>query len=213
MKWPFTAKLAPNFCSRASSGTSRPGASREVLRRPLPRAGSMRGPHRVAVHDGVLDHEVVARAQPRHPGAQLAQHVVARMVGIEDEEERSRIRAQQCEGLVHDRRAPRCRLSGSGCAHATAIAATASRHRWRPPVPGLPRATSVSAKNSAEPPWRVPVSITCSMRRLEEDLLVVPDVARELERADAVPRHPLPHVVSWNHFTYASPAGAIALLI
>jgi hypothetical protein len=31
--------------------------------------------------------------------------------------------------------------------------------------PLLPRAASVSAKKSAEPPWRVPVSITCSMRR------------------------------------------------
>jgi hypothetical protein len=30
--------------------------------------------------------------------------------------------------------------------------------------PFAPRAASVSAKNNAEPPWRVPVSITCSTR-------------------------------------------------
>jgi hypothetical protein len=31
--------------------------------------------------------------------------------------------------------------------------------------PAAPRAASVSAKNTADPPWRVPVSTTCSTRR------------------------------------------------
>ena len=75
----------------------RDSLSRDLLEE---RARAVLGPHRVAVDDRVLDHQVVALAQPRHPRAQFAQHVVARMVRVQDQEQGAALGREQTEGAI-----------------------------------------------------------------------------------------------------------------
>jgi hypothetical protein len=90
--------------------------------------------------------------------------VVAPVVRIEDEEERTACRRQQRDRLL-DHRArgavAQQEVDAGVAAHLVRGALDVDRHDRAL----RPRAASVSAKKSAEPPWRDPVSIRCSMRR------------------------------------------------
>jgi hypothetical protein len=86
------------------------------------------------------------------------------MVGVEDEEERPALGGHERHRALHHR-------FGGAVAQQEIDARVAADLVGRPSMsidttgPLAPRAASVSAKKSAEPPWREPVSITCSMRR------------------------------------------------
>ncbi len=154
----------------------------EGLRR-LHRAGAVARRHRVAVHVGVLDHQVAAARHQPVPRLELGRHVVPGMVGVEDDHD-ALAGADPAAHVSDDRRI------GAG-------AVDVADARMRGPAVALvdvdrDDAAAIEQVTERRQIGRAAAEARAALddhvgRGLEQDLLVGPHVHRTFERVEPHP--------------------------